>query len=90
MHRTFYAIKTFTSSETGSTYIDGLSYTIRPGNRYLNHLAEVWALEGKVAFEHKPESKAKIEGQATVETFSSCVDESIWEKTKKVWRTLWP
>lgn len=50
--RTFVALKTFHSPETKSMYVEGLSYTIKQGNRYLNALAEVWALEEKIRFAH--------------------------------------
>lgn len=52
--RQFKALITFDSPETKSTYLEGFSYTIRSGNRYLNALAEVWVFQGKVAFEHQP------------------------------------
>ena len=51
--RTFTALITFSSPETKSTYVEGLTYTIRQGNRYLNALAEVWSLERKIQFEHQ-------------------------------------
>ena len=51
--RVFTALQTFDSPQTGSTYLEGYSYTIR-GNRYLNALAEVWEIENKIQFEHDP------------------------------------
>lgn len=61
--RTFVALQTFTAQETRSHYVEGLSYTVRPGNRYLNALAEVWALEGKVRFTHNS-PKSALKGTA--------------------------
>ncbi len=55
--RSFTALQTFEASETKSVYVEGLSYTIRDGNRYLNALAEVWALQGKVVFNHNSKDK---------------------------------
>lgn len=88
--RSFVALKTFECPELKSMYVEGLSYTIKPSNKYLNALAEVWALEKKIAFDHNPIIKAKVEGVGTVKYFSNTVDEDIWTKTKKAWRLLWP
>lgn len=52
--RVFDALQTFESPEMKSTYVGGLSYSIRPGNRYLEALAEVWALEQRIHFHHNP------------------------------------
>ena len=65
--RTFVALQTFTAQETRSHYVEGLSYTVRPGNRYLNALAEVWALEGKVRFIHNS-PKSALKGTAVAYT----------------------
>ncbi len=46
----FVALKTFFSSEFKSEYVEGLTYTIRPGNDKLAELATKWAEEGKIAF----------------------------------------
>jgi len=65
--RTFVALQTFTAQETRSHYVEGLSYIVRPGNRYLNALAEVWALEGKVRFTHNS-PKSALKGTAVAYT----------------------
>lgn len=59
--RTFVALQTFYSPKMKSSYVEGLSYTIRQGNRYLAALAEVWALEGRVRFAHNT-TKCTIQG----------------------------
>lgn len=87
--RSFVALKTFKCDELESVYVEGLSYTIHQGNRYLNALAEVWSLEGKITFDHSPVTKAKVEGIGTVRYFSNKIDEDIWTKTKKARRLLW-
>ena len=60
--RSFVVLQSFTSKETRSEYVEGLSYTIRPGNRYLNALAEVWAFEGKIQFHHEAQ-RPQIRGK---------------------------
>lgn len=86
--RVFTAIQTFESHELQSTYCKGMSYTIRPGNRYLNALAEVWALEGKIIFAHiAPEPE--VIGIGTVTETLMSDDPSIWDKTKKAGHELW-
>lgn len=55
--RSFTALQTFEAPEIKSVYVEGLSYTIREGNRYLNALAEVWALQGKIVFNHNSKDK---------------------------------
>lgn len=60
--RVFVALKTFESPELVSTYVEGLSYVICDNNTYLEALAEVWALEGKIHFEHDP-IKQRIKGK---------------------------
>lgn len=87
--RTFIALSTFESPETKSVYVEGLTYSIREGNRYLNALAEVWSLEGRIRFEHRPEVKSQIEGVGTVEYKVESQDLTLWEKTVKAWRLMW-
>ena len=82
--RIFLALQTFSSPETRSTYVTGMTYTIRPPNRYLNALAEVWALEGKIQFGHTS-PPVQIVGKAIV-TDPITEDTTIWEKTKRSWR----
>ena len=79
--RIFLALQTFSSPETRSTYVTGMTYTIRPKNRYLNALAEVWALEGKVNF-IAPPTVSKLRGHGYTEP-------GIWAKTVTAWRQLW-
>ena len=81
MSRMFIAKKTFSSSETKSTYAQGLTYTIRPWNRYLNVLAEVWQVEGKIEFIHN-NNVATVIGKGYT-------DPTIWAKTKNAWNKLW-
>ena len=45
----FTPLVTFKSPETESMYVEGLSYTVRPGNKRLARLVERWLKEGKVA-----------------------------------------
>lgn len=40
--------KTFTSTETGSEYIAGMTYNVREGNDKLNRLVEGWLKDNKV------------------------------------------
>ena len=44
----FTALETFDSAELQSTYVKGLGYTLRPGNRLLGTMLEGWLKEGKV------------------------------------------
>lgn len=44
----FTALQDFYSEETGSHYLRGLSYTVRPGNAQLSDLVDKWAMENKV------------------------------------------
>ncbi len=84
--RSFIALQTFEAPETKSVYVEGLSYTIRDGNRYLNALAEVWALQGKIKFGHAT-PPVQIVGKAIV--FDPVIEDvTIWEKTKRAWRQL--
>lgn len=84
--RSFIALQTFEAPETKSVYVEELSYTIRDGNRYLNALAEVWALQGKIKFGHAIPS-VQIVGKAIV--FDPVIEDvTIWEKTKRAWRQL--
>jgi hypothetical protein len=85
--RTFRALQTFKSEETKSWYTQVLTYTVRPGNRLLNALAEVWALQGKVTFNHIA-VPPPIEGIGTV-TRPHSEDPSFWEMTKKAWTRVW-
>lgn len=45
----FIATKDFFSTETGSHYVTGLSYTARPRDTKLLSLIPIWASEGKIA-----------------------------------------
>lgn len=65
--RAFTALRDFDSPETKSSYAEGLSYTIRPGNRYLNALAEVWVLEGKIVFHHDGK-RTQVQGKGVLTT----------------------
>jgi hypothetical protein len=60
MSQLFTALVTFYSPETNSTYIEGLGYTVRPGNHVLAELVKGWLSEGKVSL-GGPESR--IEGK---------------------------
>lgn len=84
--RHFIALQSFTSPETRSHYIEGLSYTIRPGNRYLNTLAEVWAIQGKIQFLPQT-TKAQLTGTGVVS--EAVPTPSWWDQIKAVWRALW-
>lgn len=81
MDRTFLALSTFYSPEFKSTYAQGLTYTIKHGNRYLNALAEVWKVEGKIEFIHE-KNVATVIGKGYT-------DPTIWAKTLNIWNTLW-
>jgi hypothetical protein len=80
--RSFVALRNFYSPEIKSGYVEGLSYTILPGNRYLGALAEVRALEGKIEFIHRL-NEAKLYGIGKVN------DETFSQKTKAAWVNLW-
>jgi len=87
--RQFKVLSTFESSEMKSTYVEGFSYTIIDGNRMLNALAEVWALQGKIEFVHQIKPHVEIKGQGIVEYASHKEDEGIWEKTLAAWGRTW-
>lgn len=80
--RHFLALVTFVSPQLNSTYTKDMVYTIRPGNRYLNAMAEVWVLEGKIEFIHD-HNNAKLYGIGKVN------DETFTQKTKSAWSSLW-
>jgi hypothetical protein len=85
--RVFKALKTFDSDDLRSTYLKDFSYTIDANNKLLNACAEVWALQGKVQFDHIVTSHAKLKGAGRVETRG--VDVGFWNLTKTGWRSLW-
>lgn len=64
----FTPLKDFTSEELRSVYCAGLSYTIRPGNKKLAELVQVWLKEGKVRLgpPDVPMESAKVSGEGTV------------------------
>lgn len=61
--RKFIALKTFFSTETRSEYVEGLTYTVRDGERWdtLRSLVDGWAQEGKISFD-VPEQSGGLEG----------------------------
>lgn len=63
--RQFKALSTFESPETQSTYLEGFSYTIRPANRLLNALAELWFIQKKIEFLHD-DKRAEFKGRGFV------------------------
>lgn len=85
--RTFKALQTFESTDTRSVYTEGLSYSIVDGNRFLNACAEVWALQGKIEFDHIAPNSAKITGVG--QSGTKVVDTGFWGLTKAGWRSLW-
>lgn len=65
----FRALETFKSEEMRSTYMVGLSYTVRPGNDLLARHVAAWVSEGKVEVipEHAvTERRAFLSGQGVV------------------------
>lgn len=85
--RTFQALQTFECKETKSTYVQGLTYTVKPGNRLLGALAEVWVLQGKAVFLHD-QNLAQLKGTGVVTDHPK--EPSFWDQTKTAWRSLWP
>ncbi len=61
----FRALETFDSEATRSTYVRGLTYTVRPGNELLARLVETWIGEDKVEI-IRPPDKARIGGHGKV------------------------
>lgn len=69
MMRQFRVLKTFESPLFKSTYVEGMLYTIRPGNDLLATHAEDWRESGLIEYVesdggHQP--PLKIAGQGTV------------------------
>ncbi len=65
----FKALGTFKSEEMRSTYVAGLSYTVRPGNDLLARHVAAWVSEGKVEIipEHAvTERQAFVSGQGVI------------------------
>lgn len=60
----FEAVTDFEHEESGSQYVTGLTYTIRPGNHRLAGLAATWLSEGKIKLLEGKASQAG-HGQAT-------------------------
>ena len=91
--RMFQAKQTFHSTEMQSDYIEGLTYTIRQGNRYLDLLAEVWAKEGKIVFfHHAPAVTVSGVGEVRDLTPTEKIrlrDMTLWEKVKEAASAIW-
>ncbi len=65
----FNALETFRSEEMRSTYMAGLSYTVRPGNDLLARHVAAWVSEGKVEVipeDAMTERKARVSGHGVV------------------------
>ena len=64
----FVPVMDFPSEEFKSLYVQGLVYTIRPGNERLLKAARKWKDEGKVRFlgEKTEQPAATMKGQGTV------------------------
>jgi hypothetical protein len=63
----FRALATFESEETRSTYVEGLTYTVRPGNDLLAVLAVDWAEQDKIEFiDSAVVPKSRISGSGFV------------------------
>ena len=63
----FRALRTFNSGIVKSTYMEGLQYTVRPGNEVLAELAGYWLELGWVeVIEEGAVAEARISGQGVV------------------------
>jgi hypothetical protein len=66
--RRFRALKTFESPDLKSTYVKGMTYTVRDGNDLLAVFAEDWVQEGLVEYcgENEPVPPFFVAGQGIV------------------------
>ena len=61
----FRALKTFECEEVRSTYVTGLTYTVREGNEILAGLVEDWIKQGRVEIVDNS-VKARVAGSGRV------------------------
>lgn len=62
----FVCLKQFECEKTGSIYVKGYKYTVRPGNEVLAKRLKKWIKEGKASIVSRTDGTAKSTGQGKV------------------------